>query len=77
MEEEFIDTLASIKDMNDQDLHEGDWEPFTGPEFSFLVESTKGVLNEIYVEPHKREKMRAKVLSLKIGRKKVEDSGKE
>lgn len=73
VEDVYIDALGNIKDMNDQTLHEDDWEPFTGPEFTFLVESMKGILNQIYVEPLKRKKMLEKVLSLKTGRKKVEE----
>jgi len=70
---EYFDAIRSIKDMNDQDMHEEDWEPFKGPEFGYLVESLKSILTKIYVEPAKEANMWKKIQKFKEGRKKVED----
>ncbi|EKE05634.1 MAG: hypothetical protein ACD_19C00187G0022 [uncultured bacterium] len=72
IESTYFDALFAIKNMNDDDMHEEDWEPFKPSEFNFLIESTKNILNEVYVEPKKRKIGLEKVLAFKLNRKKIE-----
>jgi hypothetical protein len=67
---DYFDVLASIKDMNDQNLHEEDWEPFGGTEFDELIGATKATLNEIYVEPIVKKRIKEKIFGIKSAREK-------
>ena len=62
---EYFDALANIQGMTSQQLHEGDWKPWTQEEFKFLVEITKEVLTEIYVRPKEKSNILQKILLLK------------
>lgn len=62
---EYFDALANIQGMTSEQLHEGDWKPFTQKHFTFLVEITKEILGEIYVRPLDKSSVLQKILSLK------------
>jgi hypothetical protein len=62
---EYFDALANIQGMTSEQLHEGDWKPWTQEEFAFLVETVKEVLTEIYVRPKEKASVLQKILSLK------------
>jgi hypothetical protein len=62
---EYFDVLANIQGMTSEQLHEGDWKPWTQDEFRFLVESVKEVLTEVYVRPQEKASVLQKILSLK------------
>ncbi|MFZ4500523.1 MAG: hypothetical protein ACOYMZ_03475 [Minisyncoccia bacterium] len=62
---EYFDALANIQGMTSEQLHEGDWEPWTQSEFHYLVEITKEVLTEVYVRPQDKAAVLQKLLSLK------------
>ena len=62
---EYFDALASIQGMTSEQLHEGDWKPWTQADFRFIVEATKEVLTEIYVRPQEKAGVLQKILALK------------
>lgn len=62
---EYFDALANIQGMTSEQLHEGDWKPWTQGEFRFLVETVKEVLTEVYVRPQEKASVLSKILSLK------------
>ncbi len=62
---EYFDALANIQGMTSQQLHEGDWKPWTQDEFRFLVETVKEVITEVYVRPQEKASVLQKILSLK------------
>ncbi len=62
---EYFDALANIQGMTSEQLHEGDWKPWTQDEFRFLVETVKEVLTEVYVRPKEKASVLQKILSLK------------
>ena len=62
---EYFDALANIQGMTSEQLHEGDWKPWTQDEFRFLVETTKEVLTEVYVRPQDKASVLQKILALK------------
>lgn len=62
---EYFDALANIQGMTSEQLHEGDWKPWTQDEFRFLVETVKEVLTEVYVRPQEKASVLQKILSLK------------
>lgn len=62
---EYFDALANIQGMTSEQLHEGDWKPWTQSEFRFLVETAKEVLTEVYVRPQDKASVLQKILSLK------------
>lgn len=62
---EYFDALANIQGMTSEQLHEGDWKPWTQDEFRFLVEAAKEVLTEVYVRPQEKASVLQKILSLK------------
>ena len=62
---EYFDALANIQGMTSEQLHEGDWKPWTQDEFKFLVEITKEVLTEVYVRPQEKASVLGKILALK------------
>lgn len=62
---EYFDALANIQGMTSEQLHEGDWKPWTQDEFRFLVEAVKEVLTEVYVRPQEKASVLQKILSLK------------
>ncbi|OGH14717.1 MAG: hypothetical protein A2860_01225 [Candidatus Levybacteria bacterium RIFCSPHIGHO2_01_FULL_37_33] len=62
---EYFDALANIQGMTSEQLHEGDWKPWTQDEFRFLVETAKEVLTEIYVRPQEKVGVLQKILALK------------
>ena len=62
---EYFDALANIQGMTSEQLHEGDWKPWTQSEFNFLVETVKEVLTEVYVRPKEKASVLEKILSLK------------
>lgn len=62
---EYFDALANIQGMTSEQLHEGDWKPWTQDEFRFLVETTKEVITEVYVRPQEKASVLQKILSLK------------
>ena len=62
---EYFDALANIQGMTSEQLHEGDWKPWTQDEFHFLVETAKEVLTEVYVRPQEKVSVLQKILSLK------------
>jgi len=62
---EYFDALANIQGMTSEQLHEGDWKPWTQDEFRFLVETAKEVLTEVYVRPQDKASVLQKILSLK------------
>ncbi len=66
---EYFDALANIQGMTSEQLHEGDWEPWSQGEFHFLVETVKEVLTEVYVRPQEKASVLQKVLSLKPQKK--------
>lgn len=70
---DYFDVIGSVKDMNDQDLHEDDWEPFKPAEFNELVGATKAVLYEIYVEPLLKKSIKDKIFKMKADRAKQEE----
>ncbi len=69
---EYFDALANIQGMTSEQLHEGDWKPFTQKTFHFLVEVTKEVLAEIYVRPQEKSTVLQKLLSMKPEQNKPE-----
>jgi len=62
---EYFDVLANIQGMTSEQLHEGDWKPWTQDEFRFLVETVKEVLTEVYVRPQEKASILQKILLLK------------
>lgn len=62
---EYFDALANIQGMTSEQLHEGDWKPWSQNEFRFLVETVKEVLTEVYVRPQEKASVLQKILSLK------------
>lgn len=62
---EYFDALANIQGMTSEQLHEGDWKPWSQSEFRFLVETAKEVLTEVYVRPQEKVSVLQKILSLK------------
>jgi len=62
---EYFDALANIQGMTSEQLHEGDWKPWTQDEFRFLVETVKEILTEVYVRPQEKVSVLQKILSLK------------
>lgn len=62
---EYFDALANIQGMTSEQLHEGDWKPWTQDEFRFLVETVKEVLTEVYVRPQEKVSILQKILALK------------
>lgn len=62
---EYFDALANIQGMTSEQLHEGDWKPWTQNEFRFLVEAVKEVLTEVYVRPQEKASVLQKILALK------------
>lgn len=68
VDSDYFDVLAQVTDMNSQDLHEDDWEPFKAAEFNELIGATKAILHEIYVEPHLKKGLKDRIFGLKAGR---------
>ena len=68
VDSDYFDVLAQVSDMNSQDLHEDDWEPFKSAEFNELIGATKAILHEIYVEPHLKKGLKDRIFGLKAGR---------
>jgi len=62
---EYFDALTNIQGMTSEQLHEGDWKPWTQDEFRFLVETVKEVLTEVYVRPQDKASVLQKILLLK------------
>lgn len=64
---EYFDALANIQDMTSDNLHEkdGSWEPWSRHDFDYFLETTKAVLEEIYVKPEERKTMLSKITQLK------------
>lgn len=62
---EYFDALANIQGMTSEQLHEGDWKPWSSDEFRFLVETVKEVLTEVYVRPQDKASVLQKILALK------------
>ena len=62
---EYFDALANIQGMTSEQLHEGDWKPWTQDEFQYLVETVKEILTEIYVRPQEKASVLQNILALK------------
>lgn len=64
---EYFDALANIQDMTSDNLHEkdGSWKPWGRDNFDYFLETTKAVLEEIYVKPEERKTMLGKITQLK------------
>jgi hypothetical protein len=64
---EYFDALANIQDMTSDNLHEkdGSWKPWSRNDFDYFLETTKAVLEEIYVKPEERKIMLSKIITLK------------
>ena len=65
IEPEYFDTLGSIQGMTSSTLHEGEWESFSSPQLTFLIETTKEILCEIYVIPDERKDKKTILQKLK------------
>ncbi|QQR78328.1 MAG: hypothetical protein IPJ68_04575 [Candidatus Moraniibacteriota bacterium] len=72
---EYFDAVANIQGMTSEQLHEGDWRPWTQDEFRFLVETVKEVLTEVYVRPQEKASVLQKILLLKPQRKEKKETG--
>lgn len=75
IDSDYFDILGKIKDMNDQDMHEGDWKSFSGGEFKELIGAMKAVLYEIYVEPLLKKGLKERIFGLKKDR--VEETSEQ
>jgi hypothetical protein len=47
----YFDTLASIKDMTSDKIHEQSWDKWDSPNLKFIIETLKSILYDIYVTP--------------------------
>ena len=60
-----FDTLKIIKGVASDHLHEDSWEDFDNPTLKLLIETTKEVLYEIYVEPDEQKNRKSRVQKLR------------
>lgn len=76
---EYFDALSNIQGMTSEQLHEGDWKPWTQDQFRFLVETAKEVLTEMYVRPQEKASVLQKILALQPQKvtKKIENEEQE
>ena len=56
---ELLDSLKGVHGLTSQELHENEWEDFSGPELRFLGELVKELLYQIYIEQDEVEKRQA------------------
>lgn len=64
---EYFDALANIQDMTSDNLHEkdGSWKPWSRNDFDYFLETSKAILEEIYVKPEERKTMLSKITQLR------------
>lgn len=64
---EYFDALTNIQDMTSDNLHEkeGSWKSWGRDDFDYFLETSKAVLEEIYVKPEERKTMLSKITQLK------------
>ena len=65
VDSDHFDTLKIIKGVASDHLHEDSWADFDNPTLKLLIETTKEVLYEIYVEPDDRKNRKSKVQKLR------------
>ncbi len=60
----YFDILKIVKNVTSDSVHEDAWEDFNGAQLKLLVEVTKEILYEIYVEPEERKKRKGVIQKL-------------
>ena len=65
IDSEYFDILASIQSMTSDNLHEGSWDSFDLPTFKLLLETTKEILQEIYVLPAEKKNKKSAIQQLR------------
>lgn len=62
---ELFDILAHIKDMTSDNVHEQSWDKWDSPKLTFILETVKTVLHEIYVVPDEKSARKQKIRDMK------------
>jgi hypothetical protein len=61
---EYFDILDHIKGVTSAELHEDPWEEFDNADLKLFIETTKEILNRIYVEPSEKSAKRTAIQAL-------------
>ncbi|MEE3080394.1 MAG: hypothetical protein VX341_13730 [Bdellovibrionota bacterium] len=66
---EYFENIKGVYYITSQEVHENDWKDLDAGDLRFLIESTKEVLEAIYVTPKLREERAQKIQSLRKNKK--------
>lgn len=65
VDSELFEILAHVKDMTSDKVHEQSWDKWDSPKLTFILETVKTVLHEIYVVPDEKSARKQKIRDMK------------